>query len=263
MTEPDQIYRYDVAISFAGEDREVAERFANDLRRRGVRVFYDAWEQADLWGKNLYQHLDMVYRTAARYCVIFVSESYVAKVWTQHELRSAQARAFQEKSEYILPIKVDDSQLPGIPPTVGYLDSRNKSLSEICSLLIAKLGIKAEGNILEYLSSDDSTDRISALLEIAAGSLMEHFDRVVHCLLSDRSDTVRERAAWVLDNLNDPRAIPALLRAIHDPCWGVRSGAGWALVHLGESVRSEVEKILRESGNQGAREMALMILQRL
>jgi len=73
---------YDVAISFAGEQRREAEAIASRLRAAGVSVFYDAYEQADLWGKNLYDHLPAVYEHRARYCLMLVSAAYGAKVWT-------------------------------------------------------------------------------------------------------------------------------------------------------------------------------------
>lgn len=256
------MYRYDVALSFAGQDRQIAERFAMLLRQRGVKVFYDLWEQTDLLGKDLYQHVDAVYRVAARYCVIFVSEHYARRPWTKHELKSAQARALEENSEYILPIRLDDTELPGLLPTIVYLDSRKLSLSEMCAIVVSKIGIQ-EIKIAEQLDSTSDNDRIRALSKIAIHRSMEHLNRAIELMLSDQSDIVREKAAWVVDNLNDPRAAYALLRAIHDPCWGVRSNAGWALVHLGNVVRSDVEQIVRTSSNTDAREMATLILQRL
>ena len=45
---------YDVTISFAGEDRPVAERLASLLVTKGLNVFYDEYERANLWGKDLY-----------------------------------------------------------------------------------------------------------------------------------------------------------------------------------------------------------------
>jgi hypothetical protein len=51
-TESDS-YAYDVCLSFAGENREYVEATAAELRKRGVRVFYDKYEQAELWGKDL------------------------------------------------------------------------------------------------------------------------------------------------------------------------------------------------------------------
>lgn len=257
-------FRYDVTFSFAGEDRQTVERLARLLRRNGVRVFYDTWEQADLWGKDLYKHLDEIYRFAARYCMIFVSEHYVKKAWTKHELRSAQARAFEENSEYILPIRMDDTKLPGLPPTIAYIDARTIPLTEVCQMFVSKLGLERKVDIATLLISSDSDDRAKALSDIAIHSYPEHFERVTELMLSDPITNVREKAAWALDNLNDSRAFPALIKAIHDPAFGVRSSAGWALVHLGEElVRSEMERIRRESDNSGAKEMALLVLQNL
>ena len=48
---------YDVSLSFTGEDREYVEQVASGLRHQGVRVFYDRYEEANLWGKDLCVHL--------------------------------------------------------------------------------------------------------------------------------------------------------------------------------------------------------------
>ncbi|MBZ5625007.1 MAG: TIR domain-containing protein [Acidobacteriia bacterium] len=114
----DTIFEYDVAISFASEQRTEAEAIAQCLRSAGVSVFYDAYEEAALWGKNLYDHLATVYQHQARYCLMLVSAAYAAKVWTTHERQSAQARALTEKTEYILPVRYDDTPIPGLLPTM-------------------------------------------------------------------------------------------------------------------------------------------------
>lgn len=75
-----KVYEFDVALSFAGEDRAHAERLANLLRDSHVRVFYDEFVKATLWGKDLYQHLETIYKDQAKYCVVFVSESYIKKI---------------------------------------------------------------------------------------------------------------------------------------------------------------------------------------
>lgn len=48
---------YDVALSFAGEDRDYAGQVAEQLVELGVTVFYDRFEQVNLWGKDLAEHL--------------------------------------------------------------------------------------------------------------------------------------------------------------------------------------------------------------
>src|SRR4029077_16204697 len=101
-----------------GEQRKDVENVADCLRHAGVRVFYDEYEKATLWGKDLYQHLSDVYKNRASYCIVFASADYASKAWTSHELKSAQARAFEEKGrEYILPVRFDSTEIPGILPT--------------------------------------------------------------------------------------------------------------------------------------------------
>jgi hypothetical protein len=132
-------FAYDVALSFAGEDRNHAEAVAALLKDKGVQVFYDLFEQAALWGKDLYQHLQTVYRDRARFCVIFVSAAYAKKLWTRHELQQAQARAFTEHAEYILPVRLDETALPGLNPTIGYIDGRAHDAATIVDMLLKKL----------------------------------------------------------------------------------------------------------------------------
>ncbi len=130
---------FDVALSFAGEDRRHAKALAVLLKSGCYTVFYDEYEQAELWGKNLYDHLSSVYKDKARFCVMFLSKSYARKLWTRHERESAQARAFVENREYILPVRLDDTEIPGILSTIGYLDLREVSIEEVCQALEQKL----------------------------------------------------------------------------------------------------------------------------
>jgi hypothetical protein len=133
------MFEYDVAISFAGEQRTEAEAIAACLTTEGIKVFYDDYERATLWGKNLYEHLAEVYQNKARYCLMLVSAAYANKVWPTHERRSAQARALTEKSEYILPIRFDDTEIPGLPSTVGYQRFQDHGVQGISALLLEKL----------------------------------------------------------------------------------------------------------------------------
>lgn len=133
-------YQYDVAISFAGTERPYAERLAEIVRDAGFRVFYDNYYPDQLWGKDLVVFFDDIYRKQSLYCVIFASAEYCARMWTNHERRSAQARMLEARGkEYILPIKVDDSELPGMPPTMGYLALTQYDIDQIGALLIKKL----------------------------------------------------------------------------------------------------------------------------
>jgi len=140
-------WKYDVALSFAGEQRAYVDQVAAILRARGVRVFYDAYAKADLWGKNLFDHLSDVYQNQARYVVVFASAEYAAKAWTNLERQSAQARALNEKREYVLPARFDATEIPGIPSTVGYIDLQTTTPEELADLIIEKLGKASDATV--------------------------------------------------------------------------------------------------------------------
>ena len=154
---PSSDYQYDVCLSFAGEQRAYVEQVARILRDHSMSVFYDRYETAALWGKDLYEHLDWVYREAARYCVLFASADYAAKNWPTHERRSAQARALEQRHAYLLPARFDDTEIPGLPPTIAYIDLRENSPEQLADLLIRKLEQDATGaNTYEPRVADEA-----------------------------------------------------------------------------------------------------------
>src|SRR5262249_30252789 len=132
--------RYDVALSFAGEDRAYVEQVADYLAANDVGVFYDKFEEVDLWGKDLVEHLDFIYRKGARFCVMFISEHYAKKVWTTHERRSALAAALEAREGYILPARFDKTEIPGLRPTIHYIDLAHRTPEELGALIVKKLG---------------------------------------------------------------------------------------------------------------------------
>lgn len=130
---------FDIALSFAGENRPYVDQVANLLRDTGVKVFYDLFEEASLWGKNLYDYLTEIYKDKAFFTIIFISEYYGQKLWTNHERQAMQARAFQENQEYILPARFDDTQIPGILPTIGYISLANHTPHSFVEVILKKL----------------------------------------------------------------------------------------------------------------------------
>lgn len=83
-----------MALSFDGTHRAFVEAVAKILRAAGVKVFFDDFEQVDLWGRDLAVHLDEVYRSSAQFVVPFISEEYALRAWPRREFSSALARAW-------------------------------------------------------------------------------------------------------------------------------------------------------------------------
>lgn len=46
---------------------------ARGLKEGGLRVFYDEDEKVKVWGKDLAEHFDHIYRTASRSCDVRIS----------------------------------------------------------------------------------------------------------------------------------------------------------------------------------------------
>lgn len=134
-------FEYDVAISFASEDRTIAEEVVDSLARKNLKVFRDEYRSgaSPLWGKDIVDHLVNVYARKARYCVLLVSQDYPLKTWTRADRSSARERALRDPDEYILPILLDDRQVPGLTEAKGYRDLREHSVESLVTWLDEKL----------------------------------------------------------------------------------------------------------------------------
>src|ERR1039457_168382 len=130
-------WQWDVALSFAGAQRPYVEQVACALKAQGVRCFYDADEQIDLWGKYLAEELPAIYGERAAAVVVFISAEYAARDWTRLERRAALARAVQERREYVLPARFDDTQLAGLLPDMVAVDLRGRTPDQFAELIAA------------------------------------------------------------------------------------------------------------------------------
>lgn len=151
-------YKYDLAISFAGEQRPLASTVATALDSAGYSIFYDRFEQAELWGRELTTTLGQVYSDEARYCLVLLSSDYVTKPWTNLERQNALARFMNERSGYILCLRLDPVNLPGLPSVVAYVDfSSLNGTPGLIKLLMQKLGQPDHQGGVSTLSRRDRT----------------------------------------------------------------------------------------------------------
>lgn len=141
MTGTQDPFEYDVALSYAEEDKVIAEELIRLLAEKDINVLRDEYSSAaaDSWGKDMVDHLVNLYARKARYCVLFVSRHYPLQRWTGAERSSARERALRDTDEYILPIRLDETDVPGITETSGYRDLRQDTLESIADLLEGKL----------------------------------------------------------------------------------------------------------------------------
>ncbi len=131
-------FEYDVAISFAQADKALAEEVAQRLNQKKVKVYLDEYRSLELWG-DIVDHLVNLYARKARYCVVLLSRQYPLRAWTADERRSAREAALRDAEEYILPFRLDDTDVPGVEEVKGYRDLREYSIEDIVNWLEEKL----------------------------------------------------------------------------------------------------------------------------
>lgn len=103
---------FDVAISFAMENQELADTVYHYLKAEGLSVFYaPAPEcQSILSGENQREIFYRIFGLESKYVVLLVSESYVRKQVPMEEARIAFLK--HEGDASVIPIYLDGTELP-------------------------------------------------------------------------------------------------------------------------------------------------------
>ncbi len=132
-------HKFDVALSFAGEQRGYVDRVAHLIQSYGYVVFYDEFYKSQLWGKDLAEYFKEVYYSNSDKCIMFISKEYVSKAWPSFERKNIVAKTLIIGDEYLLPVRFDDTEVPGLPKTIGYLDARKESPEDIAKRFLEKM----------------------------------------------------------------------------------------------------------------------------
>src|SRR5271166_314097 len=77
--------RYDFALSFAGEDRTIAESLFNALQDNELEVFYDKNERHRILAENVEEYLAPIYASEAQFVICILGPTYPTKIWAKFE----------------------------------------------------------------------------------------------------------------------------------------------------------------------------------
>jgi hypothetical protein len=102
--------KYDFALSFAGENRDLALEINNLLLEQEISIFYDKNEQYRILTKNVEDYLAPIYRSEASFVIVLLSQHYPKKIWTKFESDNFKQR-FGDNT--IIPIWYKDN-MPGL-----------------------------------------------------------------------------------------------------------------------------------------------------
>ena len=96
--------RFDFFISYASEDRDVAEDIDKSLSDKGFKVWRDRGQLT--LGDSLTAKINEGLSTS-RFGIVIISRAFLRKNWPKAELNALQARAIEEGQKVILPIRRD------------------------------------------------------------------------------------------------------------------------------------------------------------
>ncbi|MGB3467463.1 MAG: TIR domain-containing protein [Cyclobacteriaceae bacterium] len=130
--------KYDVAISFAEEDDIIANAINTELQDLGLKTYYYKDETAENWGGNLFNILIDRYKERSKFSLVLISQHYVGKRWAEIERQLIQTVFRNGESGYMLPLRLDNTQLPGL--TYNILHAKYKdNPKEIAEMVMKKI----------------------------------------------------------------------------------------------------------------------------
>lgn len=143
-------YRFEIAISFAGDNKRDLVRKVAVLLQEKVgkgKVFFDEWFESELAGTDAHIVLQNYYQKKTRLVVTCVCKRYNEKPWTQEEWRAIQAfeRDLRDagsgnvKRMRFLPLRFGDGEIDGLFSTAIVPDVRSREPKEIAELILKRL----------------------------------------------------------------------------------------------------------------------------
>ena len=143
-----------VAFSLAREQRELVRAIAETVEKELGRatVFLDEWFEHYIAGHDADLKLQHIYGEQSDLVVVCVSERYGGKPWTRAEHEAIRARLMKTRSSpekrenlRILPIRVGEAEVEGIPITAIVPDVRARSAIETGKLILDRLQLILPG----------------------------------------------------------------------------------------------------------------------
>jgi len=110
-----------IFVSYSTKDRPFVERLVADLKGKGVDVWFDYAELQI--GDSIVEGISKGLKTAA-YMIIVLSKSSVESRWVQSEMSFALMESLSGKGVAILPVLIEDCDIPPLLKDRVYADFR-------------------------------------------------------------------------------------------------------------------------------------------
>lgn len=154
-----------VFISYARDDREIADRIAHDLTSSGVGVLYDRHlTPGDVWDAKL---MDQI--RDATHALVLLSPSYMRSPWARKELEAALLEESEGRTR-IVPVLIRGTETPSALRTRHYADLRadyEAGLAQIREALTTK---PVRGDISKARRSRWASQIVGVLVSLLGAS---------------------------------------------------------------------------------------------
>lgn len=127
---------FDIAISFAGENRDLARKFSEKLEIFDVSVFFDELYEVNLLGKALTKQFTKIFNEESKFVLCLLDNNHKAKIWPTFERETFRERVAEEA---IIPVYLDDTIFLGIPEDLYGFDLKNNLTEDDIDNAVIKL----------------------------------------------------------------------------------------------------------------------------
>jgi hypothetical protein len=159
-----------VFISYVHKDKEFARRLSDALREAGIETWIDEFEIKI--GENLIQRISDGLE-ACDYIIPVISQHYVKSQWTRQELNAFAMREVSDNKSTILPVLIEDCELPVFLSDKLYADFRS-DFDEPIKKVIEVLKAKEKPSRDVKVPAKVAKDRKTASIKFQVKKLQQH-----------------------------------------------------------------------------------------
>lgn len=181
--EDSSFMRQKLFISYSHEDKEIVKQFALQLSLGGFDLWMD--EKNVSFGGNYTTAILRGIHEANMY-IVFLSENSIQSHWVNAEIDFALREKIERQKLVIIPVRLDDSEIPVELSNIDYVDARF-SVTVAANEFIKKFGEKYKKNSdtvfdissVSFEISDKTAVEISPFTEITAYDLKQNREQIL------------------------------------------------------------------------------------
>lgn len=142
----DSVYKYDIALSYASEQKDYVSSIYKLLELKGLSVYFAPAYQEELSGADMTTTFYSIFHDQCLLIAAFVSEEYLQKRRPMAEAAIGQMRNREEGQNCLIPVYFGNAKLPEFDPDINFLDA-NKPAEVVAHYLAEAVRIRKAGAV--------------------------------------------------------------------------------------------------------------------